>query len=234
MLPPPPPPASPAPSRFCREIRFDGETFATTSSPSGPSGAFVDEEFVFNIDSYFGGANLQFEAFERGLFGTRSPLGSVQMTVGEVLQRQLERYRRLGMETASNAAGELAVDYACSRIAPAFSGPCAPRMSPPYAPRADPAITPWFEDGVNPLLLDSVLRLAGCTLRVQLEFMLDSALAEPIGPRGCIAVHRYGAYSACMRACEKYIYAPPCAALCACEHELQRSVVIVCTRAGAR
>lgn len=84
----------PAPKEFFSTARtplfnvsFEGETYTSTAgtweapSPASEVGLahFVDEEYIFNIEHYFGGAVLSLSFYERGLF-SRTKLGKVSST----------------------------------------------------------------------------------------------------------------------------------------------------------
>jgi hypothetical protein len=153
---------------------------------------WTDEEFLFNIEHYFGGAGLSLEVYERSMFGRRTPLGKLSITAGEVVQRQLALYRRLGIAYRTDSAGNLAIDTEEAdggRTAIVKNGLAGPRGPAGYNPRDDPAVAAWFSRGVNPTLQDAWFTLSSCRLRVQFEFMFAQTHA-PLGPRGVQPVHR--------------------------------------------
>jgi len=122
------------------DVGYEGEVFTTASS--GSDGAFLDEEYMFRIDHYYGAAPLSFKVFDQGWLG-RTAVGECDLISADILHDQLDRLQELGVELSTNAIGELAVNT--NRYASTVT-----RTQSDADPLTHPQWKGWFEPGVNP------------------------------------------------------------------------------------
>jgi hypothetical protein len=165
------------------DVEFEKDTYTTAApvawKPNAADGiaTFIDEEFIFPVTHYYGGAHLSLTVYERGIFG-RTACGKLELSASDIVHHQLALFRNLNIAIASDATGHLAMQTKRDCL----------------IADSDPRVQRWFVPGSSPTTVDLWQPLSNGAGRIylQLEFVFPDT-KRAIGQREMKLIHRAAA-----------------------------------------